>query len=87
VKWIGLRCRVTAENYAAGILADVRGRAAEGKSSMVEGQTPKEIGSDGTVSLAIPNDSNDGTPAIIVLLDSTGKVVLDQKPTIIGRNQ
>jgi len=87
VKWIGLRCRVTVENCAAGILADVRGRAVDSKSSKVEGQTPKEIGADGTVSLAIPNDADEGNAAVIVLLDGTGKVVLDQKATIIGKNQ
>ena len=86
IKWIGLRCRVMVQNHGAGMLVDVRGRAADGKSSKVEGQKAKEIGADGTVSLAMADDGDQGAAAVIVLMTADGTVVQSQ-PTIIGENR
>jgi hypothetical protein len=86
VKWIGLRCRVTAQNSVAGMRADVRTRAADGGSSRVEGKKAKEVGTDGTVSLAIADDGDQGAAAVVVLMTADGTIIQSQ-PTVIGENR
>ena len=83
VKWVGLRCRVSVENAASGMKSDVRGRQADPKSSKVEGGKPREIGSDGTVSLPLSDDRDEGNAAVVVLLAPDGTVI-NAIPTVIG---
>ena len=86
IKWIGLRCRVTVQNYISGMLADVRTRAADGGSSRIEGKKAKEVGTDGTVSLAIADDADQGSAAVVVLMTADGTIIQSQ-PTVIGENR
>lgn len=83
VKWVGLRCRVSVQNAMAGIMADVRGRPADANSSKVEGRQPRELGSDGTVSLPVGDDCEIGNAAEVVLLGPDGSL-LNTVPTVIG---
>jgi hypothetical protein len=85
LKWIGLRCRVSIENSAPGLTADIRGRAADSASSKVDGGRPREVGVDGTVSLPIADDREIGNAAVVVLTGPDGSV-LASMPTVIGDN-
>ncbi len=83
VKWIGLRCRVAVTGGFAGVRADLRLKAADAKSSVAE--AVKEIAADGTASLAVRDDSNMGSAALVVLLNEEGRP-LHALPTTIGVN-
>ncbi len=83
IKWIGLRCRVTVAGDFAGVRADLRLKAADAKSSLAE--AVKEVAADGTVSLAVRDDSNMGSAALAVLLNEDGRP-LHALPTTIGVN-
>jgi hypothetical protein len=83
VKWIGLRCRITVTGDFTGVRADLRHKAADAKSSVAE--SVKEIAADGTVSLAVRDDSNMGSAALVVLLNEDGRP-LHALPTTIGVN-
>jgi hypothetical protein len=83
LKWVGLRCRVTIESAAPGLKVDLRGRAADASTSMVEGRQPRELAADGTVSLPVEDPSDEGVAAAVVLLSPDGRVI-HSEPTIIG---
>ena len=83
VKWIGLRCRTTVGGDFAGVRADLRVKAADAKSSLAE--AVKEVAADGTVSLAVKDDSNMGSAALVVLLNEDGRP-LHSLSTTIGVN-
>lgn len=85
VKWVGLRCRVSVQNAAPGMKADIRGRLADAKSSKVEGGQPREIGLDGTISLPVGDDRETGNAAVVVLISAEG-IPLHSMPTVIGEN-
>ena len=85
VKWVGLRCRVSVQNTVSGMKADIRGRPADAKSSKIEGGQPREIGSDGTVSLPVGDDRETGNAAVVVLLGPDGTPA-HTVPTVIGEN-
>jgi hypothetical protein len=84
VKWIGLRCRVTVENPAPGLRVDLRGRAGDPTSTKVEGKQARELGEDGTVSLPMADDGEEGAAAHVVLLASDGTVLQSLLTTIGG---
>ncbi len=84
VKWIGLRCRVTVENSAPSLRVDLRGRAGDPTSTKVEGKQPRELGEDGTVSLPMADDGEEGAAAHVVLLASDGTVLQSLLTTIGG---
>ena len=83
IKWIGLRCRITVAGACAGVRADLRLKAADAKSSLAE--TVKEVAADGTVSLAVRDDSNLGSAALAVLVNEEGRA-LHALATTIGVN-
>lgn len=85
VKWVGLRCRVTVQNSIPGLKVDLRGHQSDKETSKIEGKQPREIGSDGTVSLPVSDDKEAGTAAVIVLINTEG-TILNAKPTVVGEN-
>lgn len=85
VKWVGLRCRITVQSMVPGLFADVRARAADARSSKLEGGRPREVGADGTVSLPIADDRDTGCAAVVVLLNPGGSPT-HSLPTVIGEN-
>ena len=84
VKWIGLRCRVIVENPAPSLRVDLRGRAADAASTKVEGKQPRELSEDGTVSLPMADDREEGAAAHVVLLGPDGTVLQSLLTTIGG---
>jgi hypothetical protein len=79
VTWRGLRCNLTVEPAIAGLTADIRTKAAAAESSVAA--APKLI-EDGKASLVVPNDSLEGSAAVVVILDAQGKVIQKAATTI-----
>ncbi|MCJ7602135.1 MAG: BREX-1 system phosphatase PglZ type B [Desulfobulbaceae bacterium] len=80
VKWTGLRCRVKVENGDQHMKVDIRMKVNEPDPEKVKA---KALGKEGEASLFIIDDSLEGTPAVVVLVDATGNVIAKQA-TIIG---
>lgn len=80
ISWRGLRCRVQVEGAGAGLRIDLRQNWKQGKSIAA---SPKEVDSQGIGSLAVRDDSLEGSAASVVLLDAAGQVI-DHQPTTIG---
>ena len=80
ISWRGLRCRVQVEGASAGLRIDLRQNWKQAKSIAA---SPKEVDSQGIGSLAVRDDSLEGSAASVVLLDAAGQVI-DHQPTTIG---
>jgi len=86
ISWRGMRCRVVVDTNATGLRVELR---RNWKQADPEGQriaTAKDLGSNGQASLAVERDDYEGTAAMAVVLDATGRV-LDYRPTTIGEGQ
>ena len=80
VSWRGLRCRVQIEGAGTGMKVDLRPNWKQAKSIAA---SAKEVDPQGTASLAVGDDSFEGSAATVVLLDATG-LVIDHQPTTVG---
>ena len=83
VSWAGLRCRVRVEATRPGLSVDLRTKVND-RGSSVSRERP--LDDRGAASLLVEDDELEGTPAIVVVLDSVGRVIAKQ-PTIIGGDQ
>ena len=83
VFWAGLRCRVRVEPAQPGLVVDLRTKVND-RGSSVSRERP--LNARGAASLLVEDDELEGTPAIVVLLDSVGHVIAKQ-PTIIGSDE
>lgn len=83
VKWIGLRCKVIVGQADQGMKVDLRTKTNDPSSSQAQ---PKAVAADGTASLLVEDDSLEGTPAVIVLLDAAGHVISKQASIIGGED-
>ena len=83
VFWAGLRCRVRVEVAQPGLIVDLRMKVND-RGSSVSRERP--LDDRGAASLLVEDDELEGTPAIVVLLDSVGHVIAKQ-PTIIGSDE
>ena len=83
VFWAGLRCRVRVEVAQRGLVVDLRTKVND-RGSSVSRERP--LDDRGAASLLVEDDELEGTPAIVVLLDSVGHVIAKQ-PTIIGSDE
>ncbi len=81
VKWAGLRCRVKVAGQFEGCKADLRDKAADPSTSLAG---PKAVGSDGSVSLIVLDDTREGVATTLVLLDAAGNVVNKTLVTVGG---
>lgn len=81
IKWVGMRCRITADTRGANIIADLRTKPNDSDSSIT---TPKQIDSTGQVGLLVPDESLEGTIVSVVLLGPTGRVLAKQATTVGG---
>jgi hypothetical protein len=79
VRWQGLRCRVRVQASDPGLLVDLRLNWKQANTGLAA--NPKPIGTDGEVSLAIPDD-HEGAAATVVVLDSSGAVLAHRSTTI-----
>ncbi|MCF6289518.1 MAG: BREX-1 system phosphatase PglZ type B [Desulfobacterales bacterium] len=80
VKWTGLRCRVKVENGDQDMKVDIRMKVNESDPEKIKEKT---LGKEGVASLFVIDDSLEGTPAVVVLVDAAGHVIAKQA-TIIG---
>ena len=83
VNWAGLRCRVRIEATQPGLAVDLRTKVND-RGSSVSRERP--LDERGAASLLVEEDELEGTPAIVVVLDSAGRVIAKQ-PTIIGGDE
>lgn len=81
VQWVGLRCRVTIEPAAEGLMADLRTKPNDPKSSITQ---PKAMDADGKAALLVADDSLEGTMASLVIIDASGRVVCKEATTVGG---
>lgn len=81
VHWRGMRCRVLVDTNAAGAKVDLRLNWKQAGSSIVA--SVKDVGANGEASLAVTDDSHEGSAAAVVVLDAAGQV-LDHQATTVG---
>ena len=79
VTWTGLRCKVEVTTEVAGLRVDIRTKAALPESSLA---AQMKMLDGGKASLAVADDSTEGTAAFIVVLDSSGTVVQKRATTV-----
>ena len=81
VQWVGLRCRVTVEPAAEGLLADLRTKPNVPNSSITD---PKPLDAGGKAALLVADDSLEGTTVSLVIVDASGRVVCKEATTVGG---
>jgi hypothetical protein len=81
IQWVGLRCRVSVEPAAEGLLADLRTKPNDPGSSITE---PKALDADGKGALLVADESLEGTTVSLVILDRSGRVVCKEATTVGG---
>lgn len=84
VRWTGLRCRVRVAGAGAGWHVDLRTKAGDPGSSLALDAKPQPVGERGDASLVVEDPDYEGTAAVVVLLDSSGRVVAKQTTTVGG---
>ncbi len=77
--WRGLRCNVEVLPPLPGLRVDIRTKAAAEDSSIVAAL--KDL-VDGKASLAVADDGNEGAAAVLVVLDSQGKLLAKMNTTV-----
>lgn len=86
VNWRGMRCRVTIETNATGLRVELRRNWKQADPEDQRIAAGKELGSNGQASLAVERDEYEGTAAMVVVLDGTGRVI-DSRATTIGEEK
>jgi hypothetical protein len=81
VQWVGLRCRVSVQPPAEGLVADLRTKPNVPNSSITE---PKAVDQEGRAALLVADDSLEGTMASLVIVDASGRVVCKEATTVGG---
>lgn len=81
IVWRGMRCRIVVETNDPSVKADLRLNWKQAATSIAA--SPKEVGPAGEASVAVADDSHEGTAATVVVIDGAGNV-LDRKPTTVG---
>lgn len=79
INWRGLRCTVLVEGALAGQQVDIRTKAALASTSLVASVKPIN---NGKASLAIADDEQLGTAAVIVVFNTNGDVLQKQATTV-----
>ncbi len=77
--WRGLRCNVEVLPPLPGLKVDIRTKAAAEDSSIVA--AVKDL-VEGKASLAVADDANEGAAAVLVVLDSQGKLLAKMNTTV-----
>ena len=80
VNWAGLRCRVRVHATEPGLSVDLRTKVNDPGSSVSQARS---LDDKGAASLLVADDELEGSPAVVVVLDASGHVIVKQ-PTIIG---
>jgi len=82
VLWKGLRCQVELTAAPPGVVVDIRTKAADASTSLVE--KPKPPNPDGSVSLPVPDDERLGEAAFVVVLAEDGALRVQSLTTVGG---
>ena len=82
VVWKGLRCTVAVDGHFSGLSLDVRREAGNPASSIVLARKP--LKDNGTASVVVEDEDQEGREATVVLIDASGSLV-GQVATVIGR--
>ena len=80
--WKGLRCTVVLEGEAAGLRLDLRKHSGDASSSLVVATKPFKA--DGKASVVVEDDSKEGKPALVVILNAEGQVIAQQETRVGG---
>jgi hypothetical protein len=75
---------VTVEGHKQGMSVDIRTKAGAAESSIATGTKP--VGDDGRVGLIVSDEDLEGTAAVIVVLDASGRPVA-KHPTSVGGDE
>ncbi len=81
VTWKGLRCLVVVETAAEGLRVDIRTKAALASTSLVASVKAVE---GGRANLAVADDDQEGSAALVVVLSTSGEVVQKTATTVGG---
>jgi len=81
IQWRGMRCKVRVESNDPNLQVDLRTNWKQASTSIVA--SAKAIGNSGEVSLAVSDDKYEGAAASVVIVDESGKVVV-QQTTCVG---
>ena len=81
ILWKGLRCQVELTGAQPGVVVDIRTKAGDATTSLVE--KPKPPNPDGAVSLPVPDDAHMGEAAVVVVL-AEDETLLAQTLTTVG---
>jgi hypothetical protein len=81
VQWKGLRCRVSVQPAAEGLVADLRTKPNVPASSITE---PKVVDANGNAALLVADEALEGTMVSLVIVDASGHVVCKQATTVGG---
>jgi len=79
--WRGLRCRVQVLGPTPGLTVDLRTKAADAATSLAS--SPKPVDGVGWAALVVEDESRQGDPVHLVLLDAAGNVIAKQM-TVVG---
>ncbi len=82
VSWVGFRCRVQIERVQPGWFVDLRTEVNNADSTI---SSARPVDSEGPTSLLVEDDDMEGKPAVIVVLDTDGKVLVKQA-VMVGEN-
>lgn len=86
ISWRGMRCRVVVETNASGLRVELRRNWKQADPEDKRIAAAKELGGNGQASLAVERDEYEGTAAMVVVLDGTGRVI-DSRATTIGEEK
>jgi hypothetical protein len=86
ITWRGMRCKVVVETNAPGLRVELRRNWKQSDPEDKRIAAAKELGGNGQASLAVERDEYEGTAAMVVVIDGTGRVI-DSRATTIGEEQ
>lgn len=81
IQWFGLRCRVSVDPAAEGLVADLRTKPNVPDSSIAELKT---LDAEGKAALLVADDTLEGTMVSLVIIDVSGRVVCKEATTVGG---
>jgi hypothetical protein len=81
VQWLGMRCRVAIAPTDPSLTVDIRTKPNDPNSSIAG--SIKNIDADGKAGLIVADDGLAGTAAVLVVLDTSGRVI-GKRPTTVG---
>lgn len=79
--WTGLRARVTVGGAPSDALVDIRRKAGDAGTSLIDGARPL---ADGSASILVPDEDTEGTSVFVVVLSASGALLGQASVTVGG---